>query len=122
MSYRTHTPLPDADADRIAAILMHLEGSLNPGLRLLPLAVIGLGGVAEARVIAFLGDGGREPLTSADTRVLGQCLLLDRDIAREAHQLGKACFDAAAEAEARANAARTLAMPAVNRPANVGPR
>ncbi|WP_374572581.1 hypothetical protein [Phenylobacterium sp.] len=67
-----HVPLADRPADRLAAIAQALEdASADP--RLLSLAVYA-GDVIDARLVLFMPDGGREPLTLAEALLLARVI------------------------------------------------
>jgi len=101
MAAQIHTPI-SLEAERIAAVILQLESQPSPSLVLTPLGVR-TGAKVEAMVIARLGDGGREVLTSSDARFLARCLRADAaylEAGEHADQLDLA----ADESEKRASA------------------
>lgn len=95
-----HAPIALRPTERLAAILLLLETTPAPTLGLIALGVRA-GGRAEARVIAKLPDGGREPLSADEARLLAQCLRADPSFA-EALPMADDLSRAATEAEERA--------------------
>lgn len=62
-----------SEADQIANLVLHLQTALAPTLTLTTLAVR-RGGVVNAYVILHLADGSREPISSADARLMARVL------------------------------------------------
>lgn len=103
MPLHIHTPITAIEADRLAGIMLALEKSPGPAIKLTPLGVR-QGRKVEATVIIHLPDGGREPLTTADARFLGRLLRAEGayvEAGANADQLDKAAD--AAERSAGAN-------------------
>ncbi len=95
------TPLPGADA--VARLLLHLESTPAAHLTATGLGVRLASGQVVTRVIAALGDGGREVLDAAEARLAARCLRDDYVGISQFEAWAEVLDAAAGDAERRAD-------------------